>query len=316
MSTRLAPIAPLLALIAPLLFPAPGLAQYAYDRHVAFDTSLSVRAHHYTEGSVVAPSELELIDGRWPLETATCVTPPNCLRLSWRSGRGADWRMTLRLTRYYANIKPAGPMLSFSAYADTPLTHDASPLIQVTDERGVGSPTIRSWRRAPRCRRGNGSACACPSPPSPDCSRAPATPRSIRRGWRRIAFLQGLDDGVRHTLLIDESGSTTAKARRWSRPVRPGGADGARLRPARRPDLAAVPSTRPPPLPHPSIDRRRSVRAGRHPEGHARPLRRLRRCERPAGGLQDQRGRHRLSTNRRRRRPSAPPRARSATTSC
>ena len=67
-----------------------------------------MRAHHYTEGSVVAPSELELIDGRWPLETATCVTPPNCLRLSWRSGRGADWRMTLRLTRYYANIKPAG----------------------------------------------------------------------------------------------------------------------------------------------------------------------------------------------------------------
>jgi hypothetical protein len=28
-------------------------------------------------------------------------------------------------------------------YADAPLTHDASPLLQVTDERGVGSPTIR-----------------------------------------------------------------------------------------------------------------------------------------------------------------------------
>ena len=106
MRTRLALLAPLLALCAPLLVPASGFAQYAYDRHVVFDNSLSVRAHHYTEGSVVAPSELELIDGRWPLETATCVTPPNCLRLSWRSGRGADWRMTLRLTRYYANIKP------------------------------------------------------------------------------------------------------------------------------------------------------------------------------------------------------------------
>ena len=90
MSTRLAPIAPLLALIAPLLFPAPGLAQYAYDRHVAFDNSLSVRAHHYTEGSVVAPSERLSVASTQLAESPIMPTPPIASRRSSSSrGRGA-----------------------------------------------------------------------------------------------------------------------------------------------------------------------------------------------------------------------------------
>ena len=163
-----------------------------------------MRAHHYTEGSVVAPSELELIDGRWPLETATCVTPPNCLRLSWQSGRGADWRMTLRLTRYYANIKPAGSMLSFSAYADAPLTHDASPLIQVTDERGVGSPTIRIVAKGATLPARQWVRVRLPFSTFTGLFKGTSDTEFDPARLASIAFIQGLDDGARHTLLIDE----------------------------------------------------------------------------------------------------------------
>ncbi len=204
MGTRFALLARLLAVVAPLLVPAPSAAQYAYDRHVVFDNSLSVRAHHYTEGSVVAPSELELIDGRWPLETTTCVTPPNCLRLSWRSAPGADWRMTLRLTRYYASLKPAGRMLSFSVYADAPLTHDASPLLQVTDERGVGSPTIRIVEKGATLPAQQWIRIRLPFSTFTGLFNGTSDVEFDPARLASIAFIQGLDDGVRHTLRIDE----------------------------------------------------------------------------------------------------------------
>ena len=227
--------------------------------------------------------------------------------------------MTLRLTRYYANIKPAGTMLSFSAYADGPLTHDASPLIQVTDERGVGSPTIRIVAKGATLPARQWVRVRLPFSSFTGLFKG-TSDTDVRSG---AAGVDRLHPGPRRRrprtrCSSTRSGSTTATARRpEQRLSRAGGPDGARLRPSRRPDVAA--GRRSPDLLHYRIhrvDRRRAVRAGRHPEGDAHPLRRLRRCQRPAGGLQDQRGRHRLSTNRRRRRPSARRRARSPTTSC
>ena len=64
---------------------------------MAFDNSLTTPGYFYSDGDVVAPSELELANGKLPVEASTCVTPPNCLRLKWRSGKGGDWRATLNL---------------------------------------------------------------------------------------------------------------------------------------------------------------------------------------------------------------------------
>ena len=110
----------LLILLA-FFVPSAAVAQVDYDLHVAFDNSLSPRAYYYSEGSVVAPSELDLSNGRFPVEEGTCVTPPNCLRLAWRSARGGDWRMTLRLTRNYTTASLSGNTLSFWAFADAEL---------------------------------------------------------------------------------------------------------------------------------------------------------------------------------------------------
>jgi len=81
-----------------LFVPSHAWAQFDYDRHVAFDNSLTRSSYHYSEGSVIPPSDLELADGRLPIEEATCHTAPNCLRLRWRSETSGDWRVTIRLT--------------------------------------------------------------------------------------------------------------------------------------------------------------------------------------------------------------------------
>src|SRR4029079_1593315 len=117
-------------------------AQSSYDRHVAFDNSLTTPEYFYSRGEVAAPSELELANGKLPVETSTCTTPPNCLRLKWRSGKGGDWHATLNFKHFYGNIDLAGDTLSFWAYSDGPLTPDTAPRIYVIDSKGVGSPSI------------------------------------------------------------------------------------------------------------------------------------------------------------------------------
>jgi hypothetical protein len=125
------------------LAPGAGLAQWEYDRHVVFDNSLSDRSHYRSQGSFVPPSELELVDGKLPVEEQCCVTPPNCLRLKWRSQYGGDWRVSLDLSKHWGNLDFSGDTLSFWCYSETELTLNELPLIYLTDANGEGVPAIR-----------------------------------------------------------------------------------------------------------------------------------------------------------------------------
>ena len=156
-------------------------AQSRYDAHVAFDNSLTTPGYYYSDGEVVAPSQLELAQEKFPIEDKTCVTPPNCLRLNWRSGKGGDWRLRLNLKHHYSNFDLSGDTLSFWAYADTALSADAAPRIYVTDTKGSpGQPADTGC-----VRRASGRGSHCHLPRSPVCSTAPATSHSTRRTWRR-----------------------------------------------------------------------------------------------------------------------------------
>ena len=60
-------------LLRPLLPFVAGitiLAQVPYDRHVLFDNSLPDRSYFHSQGSVVAPSRLQLVNGRFPVASA------------------------------------------------------------------------------------------------------------------------------------------------------------------------------------------------------------------------------------------------------
>ena len=59
-----------------------------YDRHVLFDNSLPDRSYDNTANVLVAPSTLETYEGKFPVETQHFVSPPNSLRLRWKSAPG------------------------------------------------------------------------------------------------------------------------------------------------------------------------------------------------------------------------------------
>ncbi len=51
-------------------------------QHELFQNSESQHAHFYGEGTVSAPSTLDLIAGKLPVETSSFHSAPNSLRLS------------------------------------------------------------------------------------------------------------------------------------------------------------------------------------------------------------------------------------------
>jgi hypothetical protein len=65
-------------LLGVLLLSVATLAHGVQDRP-AFENSLSYRSFYYSEGSFVSPSELELIDGKFPTdEIHVLVRPTLC----------------------------------------------------------------------------------------------------------------------------------------------------------------------------------------------------------------------------------------------
>ena len=179
---------------------AAALAASDYHRHVAFDNSIPPRSYYHSEGSVVSPSELELSNGKFPVEDAECVSPPNCLRLKWRSQRGGEWRMTLNLKKHYGGLDLSGDTLSFWVYSDatSPPTRRRSS----TSRTRAVKAALRSGclAEARRFRRASGCGSGCPFASFVGLFSRPATRFDPAR-LASITIVQGLDDGAPHTLL-------------------------------------------------------------------------------------------------------------------
>jgi hypothetical protein len=200
MTTRLA-----WHVVAALLAPAAAAAApLDYDRHVAFATSLTNDRYYYSEGGSVVPSRLELSGTRLPVSVEGCHTPPNCLRLSWTSGRGGDWHATLRLTRHYTTARLQGRELSLWLWTDRALAADASPLVQIADDRGQASPTIRLTGPAGAIPARAWVQVRLPFDSFVGLFQSTGDERVDTSRLARITFVQGLDDGEPHVLLVDD----------------------------------------------------------------------------------------------------------------
>src|SRR6266705_6068762 len=103
---------PILLMMAVVLLPAAH-AQIDYDRHIVFDNSVSTKSFYYSHGSAIAPSDLELDHDRIPVEPNHSVTPPNALRLKWRSRTSGGWNMTLDAHTRYGMPEFSGSNLFF-----------------------------------------------------------------------------------------------------------------------------------------------------------------------------------------------------------
>ncbi|PYX53613.1 MAG: hypothetical protein DMG76_25080 [Acidobacteria bacterium] len=186
-----------------LLLSIATLAHGVQDRP-AFENSLSYRSFYYSEGSFVSPSELELIDGKFPSDETHYVSPPNSLRLKWRSQSGGDWLMTLKVKARYGTADFSGSSLFFWCYSETDLPADESPLIYLKDVNDEGTPGIRLIGRQDKLPARTWTRIKLPFDSFVGPVKETRAPQFDPRGLGRITIFQGLDDGKPHTIYIDE----------------------------------------------------------------------------------------------------------------
>ena len=109
-------------------------AQSSYYDRVLFDNSLTPDRYFYTEVAVQAPSTLEAMRGRLPVEQEHFHTPPNALRLRWVSNEGGGWQAHIRVNEWRNRVLHfTGDTLTFWCYAPEPLSGQNLPTVVLRD---------------------------------------------------------------------------------------------------------------------------------------------------------------------------------------
>ena len=125
-----------LAVASLLSLSACACAQDDYLNHLVFTNSPTPDNDFYTGARAVAPSTLESSDGRLPVETKVFFTPPNALRLQWRSVEGGSWDAEIRTVSF--DNRPDGfsrRHCSLSGcYSASHIAAADLPQIQLTDD--------------------------------------------------------------------------------------------------------------------------------------------------------------------------------------
>jgi len=105
-----------------------------YYKHTLFDNSLEPDAYYYGSGKAASPSALELIHGKLPVSRDVFYTPPNALRLKWRSVREGGWEAGISAINFRnREIDFQGDTLFFWCFSKEGIPASALPLIQISD---------------------------------------------------------------------------------------------------------------------------------------------------------------------------------------
>lgn len=180
-------------------------AQPDYDRHVIYDNSPASGGYYNTETYVVAPSTLERSGERVPTQTEHYVSPPNGLKLHWRSASGGDWRATIKDPgRDWRKFEMDGDTLAFWCWSDTELTEESSPRIAVQDAAGNSSWQETLVKGRERFPAGRWVRVKLRFAESANGVQDTAERLFEMRNAVSVTFVQGLDDGAPHTLYLDD----------------------------------------------------------------------------------------------------------------
>ena len=196
----------------------------SFDQHVIFDNTVATGGYSNSETSALAPSTLEQTDGRFPITNEHFVSPPNALRLHWKSAPGGDWRAAvLAPGRNWRKFEMEGDTLAFWCYADSELTELNSPRVSLQDSAGLGSQSLTLVRGQDRIPAGQWVRVKLPFGHK-DALYNDTTDRAFSlRDAVSVAFVQGLDDGVGHTLYVDDIMIVDGNAPDTTPPPTPGG---------------------------------------------------------------------------------------------
>ena len=183
-----------------------AVAQVVYDHHVIFDNSLPDGGYDASGSEIIAPSTLETHDGKFPVDVTHFVSPPNGLRLKWKSAPGGDWRMTLEIHRRYARpYKFEGDSLTFWCFADSEINAANSPLLYLKDSAKAGTPAIRLVEGESRIPAGKWVQVRLPLAAFRSLLYNGTDENKFSfRDLLSVSLMQGLDDNREHTLFLDD----------------------------------------------------------------------------------------------------------------
>src|SRR5438874_7743998 len=130
--------------IVVLLCAQPGFAQTSYYRHIFFDNGPHTSSYYYSFGKAVEPSTLEIHDKKLPLDPTIFFTPPNALRISWRSNPGGSWAAQIKVLEFRdREILFEGNTLSFWLYSPEAISVTALPNLRLHDTNRGFSAILR-----------------------------------------------------------------------------------------------------------------------------------------------------------------------------
>ncbi|HUB30162.1 MAG TPA: glucoamylase family protein [Terracidiphilus sp.] len=178
-----------------------AFAQDDYLNHLVFTNSSTPDNDFYTGARSVAPSSLESVDGRLPVDTRNFYTPPNALRLAWRSVDGGSWDAEVRTVSF--DNRPAdfvGNTLSLWCYAPQPIAAKDLPQIQLTDGDQGFTARLPLGEFAGSLPAGQWKHVQIPLRRFATESLHAFDPRNLHS----VYFAQGAGDNAPHTLVVDE----------------------------------------------------------------------------------------------------------------
>ncbi len=178
-----------------------ALAQDDYLNHLVFSNSATPDNDFYTGARAVAPSTIEAPESRLPVERTTFITPPNALRLQWRSAAGGSWDAEVRTVAI--DNRPAdfhGDTFSFWCYSAQPIASADLPQVELLDAVHNFTAPISLGKFVGDVPKGKWTQVRIPLRRFASASIRPFDPRQLHS----VFFVQGAADDKPHTLIVDE----------------------------------------------------------------------------------------------------------------
>lgn len=184
-----------------ILISLPCCAATDYYNHVIFDNSITPDYYYYSSGRSVFPSTVRLLSGALPVEKKNFFTPPNALRLEWRSAPGGSWETEVRVVSMRNRpMDFRGDTLFMWCYSPEGIPAQDLPFIQLEDEEHDFTAPVKL----------DGITSDLPAKrwiqvrlPLSDFETASIHPFQARQ-LHSVHFGQSSADDAQHLLIIDE----------------------------------------------------------------------------------------------------------------
>lgn len=185
-----------LAVVCPF---AKGDTQYY--KHTLFDNSLEPDAYYYSSGKATSPSTLELVNGKLPVSRDLFYTPPNALRLKWRSLPDGGWEAGISAINFRnREIDFQGDSLYFWCFSPEGIAASDLPLVEISDTGGNFSISLPMGKVLRGLSPGKWVQVQIPL----EEFKTGSIHELERHRLTNVVFIQNQADSVEHTLIIDE----------------------------------------------------------------------------------------------------------------